>query len=127
MGEKRTEIPPELEEVSAPYGDEVAPLTPSIQGALHRREKYPMQISREQARFHAWFCGVVGARRILEVGTYLGLSSTAFAQAIGPGGHIYTLEIDPQHADIAESWFRTGGSSPPHTLHPRSAPAEVPT
>src|SRR5258708_18004905 len=74
-----------------------------------------MQISREQARFHAWFCGVVGARRILEVGTYLGLSATAFAQAIGPGGHIDTVEIDPEHADIAERWFRTGRSPEPIT------------
>src|SRR5258708_32973675 len=124
MSEKRTEITPELEEVLAPYWDEVDPLIASIQEDLHRREKYPMQISREQARFHAWFCGVVGARRILEVGTSLGLSATAFAQAIGPGGHIDTVEIDPEHADIAESWFRTGGISDRITVH-RGAALEV--
>ncbi len=124
MSEKRTEITAALEEVLAPYWNEVDPLLASIQEDLHRREKYPMQISREQARFHAWFCRLVGAQRILEVGTYLGLSASAFAQAMGPGGHVDTVEIDPEHADIAEGWFRTGGISDRITVH-RGAALEV--
>ena len=127
MSEKRTEITAGVEEVLAPYWDQVDPLIASIQEDLHRREKYPMQISREQARFHAWFCRLIGARRILEVGTYLGLSATAFAQAIGPDGHVDTVEIDPEHADIAEGWFRTGRISDRITVHRGPALEVVPT
>src|SRR5258708_39743482 len=117
MSEKRTEITADLEEILAPYWDEVDPLIASIQEDLHRREKYPMQISREQARFHAWFCRLIGARKILEVGTYLRLSAVAFAQAIGPERQVQTVQIDPPHADIAECGFRTGRVPHPNTVH----------
>ena len=115
-----------MERVLAPYWDEVDPLIGAIQEDLHRREKYPMQISREQANFHGWLCRVTGVKRILEVGTYLGLSATAFAQAIGPDGHVDTVEIDPEHADIAEGWFRSGGLAGRITVHRGPALEVVP-
>src|SRR5258708_31482834 len=116
MSEKRTEITADLEEILAPYWDEVDPLIASIQEDLHRREKYPMQISREQARFHAWFCRLIGARRILEVGTYLGLSAAALAQAIRPDGPGATVEPQPAPAFIVGGWFRGRGISAQLTL-----------
>lgn len=126
MSEKRTEITPSLERVLAPYWEEVDPLIASIQEDLHRRGKYPMQISREQVHFHSWLCRLIGARRILEVGTYLGLSATAFAQAIPAEGHVDTVEIDPEHAEIAEGWFATGGLSDKITVHRGAALDVVP-
>jgi caffeoyl-CoA O-methyltransferase len=117
MSEKRTEITPQVEQVLAPYWEEVDPLIESIQEDLHRREKYPMQISREQVRFHAWLCRLIGARRVLEVGTYLGVSATGFAHALPPEGHVDTVEISPEHADIAEEWFRKGGLADRITVH----------
>jgi predicted O-methyltransferase YrrM len=126
MSEKRTEITPSLERALAPYWDAVDPLITSIQEDLHQRGKYPMQISREQARFHAWLCRLIGAQKILEVGTYLGLSAVAFAQAIPSGGHIDTVEIEPEHADIAEGWFAKGGLSGKITVHRGAALDVVP-
>ena len=126
MSEKRTEITPHLEQVLAPYWEEVDPLIEAIQEDLHRREKFPMQISREQARFNAWICRLIGARRILEVGTYLGLSAVAFAQAIPADGHVDTVEISDEHADIAEGWFRQGGLADRITVHRGAALDLVP-
>ena len=126
MSEKRTEITPHLEQVLAPYWEEVDPLIEAIQEDLHRREKFPMQISREQARFNAWICRLIGARRILEVGTYLGLSAVAFAQAIPADGHVDTVEISDEHADIAEGWFRQGGLADRITVHRGAALDVVP-
>ena len=126
MSEKRTEITPSVENVLAPYWEEVDPLIASIQEDLHRRGKYPMQISREQVHFHSWLCQLIDARRVLEVGTYLGLSASAFAQALPPGGHIDTVEIEPEHADIAEGWFAKGGISDKITVHRGPALEVVP-
>jgi predicted O-methyltransferase YrrM len=124
MSEKRTEITPSLERVLAPYWEAVDPLIASIQEDLHRRGKYPMQISREQVNFHAWLCRLIGARQVLEVGTYLGLSAAAFARAIPEEGHVDTVEIDPEHAEIAEAWFEKGGLAGKITVH-RGAALEV--
>jgi caffeoyl-CoA O-methyltransferase len=117
MSEKRTDITPHLEQVLSPYWEEVDPLIIAIQEDLHQRGKYPMQISREQARFNGWICRLIGARKVLEVGTYLGLSAVAFAQALPADGHVDTVEISDEHADIAEGWFREGGLADRVTVH----------
>jgi caffeoyl-CoA O-methyltransferase len=126
MSEKRTEITPHLEQVLAPYWENVDELIVAIQDDLHRREKFPMQISREQVRFNAWMCRLIGAKRVLEVGTYLGLSAVGFAQALPPDGHVDTVEISDEHADIAEGWFQKGGLADRITLHRGAALDVVP-
>jgi predicted O-methyltransferase YrrM len=117
MSEKRTAVTPGLEEYFAPYWDNVDPLITRIRDDLHRRQKYPMQISFEQVAFHQWLCRLIGARRVLEVGTYLGLSATAFALALPADGHVDTVELEPEHADIAEGWFREGGIADRVSVH----------
>ena len=126
MSERRTEVTAEVERVLAPYWDNVDPLITRIQEDLHRREKYPMQISLEQVAFHSWLVRLIGAKRVLEVGTYLGLSGAAFAQAMGPGGHLDTIEISGEHADIAEGWFKEGGVADRVTVHRGPALEVVP-
>jgi caffeoyl-CoA O-methyltransferase len=43
-----------------------------------------------------------GARRVLEFGTYSGYSALSMARALPPDGRIFTLEVDPQHAEFAQ-------------------------
>ncbi len=127
MSERRTDITPELESHLTDYWDNVDPQIQRIQEDLHRREKYPMQISFEQVAFHGWLCRLIGAKRVLEVGTYLGLSATAFARAIGEDGHVDTVEVEPEHADIAEGWFREFGLADRVTVHRGPGLEVVPT
>ncbi|MFN2465944.1 MAG: O-methyltransferase [Candidatus Dormibacteria bacterium] len=127
MSERRTDVTPELERLLAPYWEAVDPLILRIQEDLHRREKYPMQISFEQVGFHGWLCRTLGVRRVLEVGTYLGLSSAAFALAMGSEGRVDTVEVSDEHADIAEGWFREGGIDGQVTVHRGAALEVVPT
>ena len=127
MSERRTEVTPELESLLGGYWNYVDPLVGRINDDLHRRQKFPMQISFEQVAFHGWLVRLVGATRVLEVGTYLGLSGAAFALAMGDAGHLDTVEIDPEHADIAEGWFREGGIADRVTVHRGPALDVVPT
>lgn len=127
MSERRTEVTPALEALLDGYWDAVDPLVRRINDDLHRREKFPMQISFEQVACHGWLVRLLGATRVLEVGTYLGLSGAAFALAMGDGGHVDTVEINPEHADIAEGWFREGGISDRVTVHRGPALDVVPS
>jgi predicted O-methyltransferase YrrM len=43
----------------------------------------------------------VGAKRVLELGTAIGYSSSWLARAVGPGGKVATVEIDPATAATA--------------------------
>ena len=53
----------------------------------------------------------MGATRILELGTLAGYSTISLARALGPGGRVITLEIDPHHAEVARRNFARAGVS----------------
>jgi predicted O-methyltransferase YrrM len=52
---------------------------------------------------------LVGARRILEVGTLGGYSTIWMARALPAEGRIITLEIDPRHAEVARANIQRAG------------------
>src|SRR5215469_8757686 len=55
---------------------------------------------------------LLGARRILEIGTLAGYSTIWLARALPGDGRLVTLEINPEYAKVAqENIFRAGLSS----------------
>jgi predicted O-methyltransferase YrrM len=54
---------------------------------------------------------MIGARRILEVGTLGGYSTICLARAVGEGGRVVTLEAEPEHADVARRNIARAGLS----------------
>ena len=46
-----------------------------------------------------------GARRVLEFGTYSGYSALSMAAALPEDGRLVTLEVDPEHAEVARRHF----------------------
>jgi predicted O-methyltransferase YrrM len=69
----------------------------------------PHDVSPAQGRLLELLARLAGARRILEIGTLAGYSTLWLARALGPDGHLVTLEVDPRHAAVArESLARAG-------------------
>src|SRR5262245_48732599 len=50
-----------------------------------------------------------GARNILEIGTLGGYSTIWLARALPPDGRVITLEINPQHAEVARANIERAG------------------
>ena len=48
---------------------------------------------------------LVGAQRVVEVGTFTGYSSLKMAQALPDDGVLFTLEVEPRHAAVAQRAF----------------------
>ena len=46
---------------------------------------------------------MIGARRILEIGTLGGYSTICLARAVKDGGRVVTLEAEPHHAEVARA------------------------
>jgi caffeoyl-CoA O-methyltransferase len=58
-----------------------------------------------EARLLQALIAVGGARRVLEIGTFTGLGALAMAEALGDGGRVTTLEVDPERAARAAQFF----------------------
>ena len=65
-----------------------------------------IQISPNQGRLLYLLTKISGARRVLEIGTLGGYSTTWLARALPPGGTVTTLELNQKHADVAATKSR---------------------
>jgi caffeoyl-CoA O-methyltransferase len=59
----------------------------------------------------------IGARRVLELGTYSGYSAISMAAALPPGGHIDTCEVEETHAAVAKRYIEEAGYTDRITIH----------
>ena len=61
----------------------------------------PHDVSPAQGKFLNLITRLVGARRVLEIGTLGAYSTTWLARALPEGGTVVTLESNPHHAAVA--------------------------
>lgn len=64
-----------------------------------------MQISPLEGKLLNLLASLIPARRILEIGTFVGYSTLWLARALPEDGRLVTLEHDEKHADHAEAFF----------------------
>ncbi|KAL4446674.1 hypothetical protein ABPG77_007918 [Micractinium sp. CCAP 211/92] len=87
------------------------PVLASLRAAT--AEQFPtgarMQISPEQGAFMGWLVGTLGAKRIIEVGTFTGYSSIAMALALPPGSTLLACDRDPRAMVLAREYWGTAG------------------
>ncbi len=79
-----------------------------------REETRPMpeadcQISPEQGQFMNLLLRLMGAKRVLEVGTFTGYSSTVMALALPEGGKVVTCDRSKEWTDIAWRYWHEAG------------------
>jgi predicted O-methyltransferase YrrM len=79
-----------------------------------RDETRPMpeadcQISPEQGQFMALLLRAIGARRVLEVGTFTGYSSLVMALALPEDGRVVTCDRSEEYTTIARRYWREAG------------------
>ena len=68
-----------------------------------------MQIAPEQGAFMALLVKLIGARQILEIGTFTGYSSTAMALALPDDGRIVCCDVSREWTDVARrAWADAG-------------------
>jgi O-methyltransferase len=68
-----------------------------------------MQIAPEQGQFMALLVELLGARQIIELGTFTGYSALCMAQAMPASGRLICCDINPESTAIAvDFWERAG-------------------
>jgi caffeoyl-CoA O-methyltransferase len=64
-----------------------------------------MQVGRVEGALLALLCRLIGARRVLEIGTFTGFSGLSMAEALPDDGELLTCDIDPVATATARSFF----------------------
>lgn len=94
------------------FTDTLLPHDPVFAETLRAGEEAglpPISVSAPMGMLLNILVRAVGARRVLEVGTLAGYSTIWLARAVGDGGTVVTLELDPHHADVARRNFERAG------------------
>jgi predicted O-methyltransferase YrrM len=68
-------------------------------------------VSAAQGKMLNLFARMIGARRVLEIGTLGGYSTIWLARALPAGGRLISLEIDQRHAEVARGNVAAAGVS----------------
>lgn len=68
-----------------------------------------IQVSSAQGKFLKLLTIISGASQILEIGTLGGYSTAWLAQGLNPSGKVTSIEIDPDHAEVARKNIESVG------------------
>lgn len=100
-----------IEEYAYHHTSEEGELLKKLEEETYEKLEIPqMTTGRIEARFLKLLARLVGARRILEVGTFGGYSALSMAEALPEEGELVTCEIDPVAIAFARKYF----SQSPH-------------
>jgi caffeoyl-CoA O-methyltransferase len=68
-----------------------------------------IQVGPAEGRLLELLLRLAGARHVVEIGTLAGYSALWMLRALPEDGHLWTLEADPRHAEVAADVFRDAG------------------
>lgn len=97
-----------------------APILARLRAETEQRlghELAEMQINPEQGQFMAFLVRLVGARKMLEIGTFTGYSALVCALAMPKGGSLITCDKNSEWTQLARSYWREARVDSQITLH----------
>ncbi len=101
---------------------------PKLAAILRRSREHGLPgytIRPEEGRFLQFLVLVLQARRVVEVGTLGGYSTAWMALALPPDGHLWTLERDAYHAQVARRNLQEAGLADRVTVIQGEAPRDL--
>jgi caffeoyl-CoA O-methyltransferase len=76
-------------------------------------ERFPgdvtYQIGPEQGTFMTMLAGLMGARQVIEVGTFTGYSSICLARGMAPDGKLICCDINADWTSLARAYWQKAG------------------
>ena len=107
--DKFTALTPELHRYLVDHSSHRDPFTRKVENAAEETDAPLMQIAGDQAAFITVLVQAMGARRALEVGTFLGYGAISIARGLPEDGELICFEIDEGHAEKARAHLEEAG------------------
>jgi caffeoyl-CoA O-methyltransferase len=111
-------VDPRIEEYAEAHTTPPDPLLGRLAEETRATLRSPgMLTGTVEGRFLELLVYGLGARRVLEIGTYSGYGTLSMAAALPPDGRIDTCEIDETHAEVARRFLAEAGYADRVTVH----------
>lgn len=99
-------VPEEIEAYAESHSMPESPVCRALREETQRTMAYPqMLVGPLEGAFLKMLVRLVGAKRVLEIGTFTGYSALCFAEALPEDGAVLTCEVDDQSAAMARRYF----------------------
>lgn len=92
-----------------------------LRSVTAERSDAHMQVAPEQGQFMYLLAELLGARNVIEVGTFTGYGTLWLALAMPHGGHILACDVDSEATAVAQRAWRDAGVDELIDLHLRPA------
>lgn len=100
-------VPEDLERYIAAHSSAEPEIFGQISRETHASTRDPqMMVGHVEGLLLKLIARAVGARRVLEIGTFTGYSALAFAEGIGDGGEVITCDISEKFTAIARRFWQ---------------------
>ena len=89
-----------------------APHTSGHQAAFDAPERFEIpaiHLGVSESKLLTLMMRLIGAKKVVEVGTLAGYSAMRLADGLNAGGKVWTIEYEPQHAEVAEQVIENAG------------------
>jgi caffeoyl-CoA O-methyltransferase len=111
-------VPEEIEGYAAAHTTPPTELLQELAEETRANLRAPQMLTGPiEGRFLELLVFGLGAKRVLELGTYSGYSSLSMAAGLPEGGHIDTCEVEQQHADVAQRYIDRSSYGDRITIH----------
>lgn len=99
-------IAPELDTYCHDHTRPLGPLFDELRDVTYGSMESPaMQVGRVEGALLRMLVQLVGAKRVLEVGTFTGYSALSMAEALPADGRLFTCDRDPEATAVARKFF----------------------
>jgi caffeoyl-CoA O-methyltransferase len=97
----------DLERYAETHTTPLSPLLDELVRETHARfaDRAQMLCGQVEGQFLQMLVAIIGAKRVLEFGTFTGFSALMMAAALPPDGELVTMELGPKVAEFARTYF----------------------
>lgn len=100
----------ELDEYIDNHCDAESVVLQELTRETHVRTLRPRMLSgRLQGRFLKMLCQLIGAKRVLEIGTFTGYAALSMAEAMPAGGKVITIDINDELEELTTKFIEKSG------------------
>ena len=104
------ELNAELEQYILAHSEPESDVLAELSRATHLQVLRPRMLSGNlQGQFLKMMCKMLGARRVLEIGTYTGYAAISMAYGLAEGGVVHTIDVNDELEDFTRGFIEKSG------------------